>query len=656
MKKNLLIFSIFAPILAFSQGRTLSPAATMNPNEAVTANSNQLPSDLFKTFDSTVNSKPLAGISHSDAKRGLITYNFVKVGSTYYDLQTNASMGRRVFVHSDGTISLVWTTSTDAAYNNRGTGYNYYNSSSWLTVGNPTTRLESVRLGWPSIGINGTKEWVMAHDANTGGFVMSTNGSIGSSNWTSGSNVLGQSGRRPIWGRIANNGDVFHCIASYADSANPGEPRAPKINGIFAPMTYSRSLNGGNSWDIVHSLLPGYDDTRFSSGGGDEYAMDVRDSIVVIVNGDLTKDVMMWKSTDNGLTFTKTIIDSFRYAPFTGKKMMLDTPTVCDGSLDVVIDKNGNAHVFWALSRILDDDTTDGQQYSFFPGTSSLAYWNEITKSSKVIANGLDFDRNKDGKQSISAGNTAALQNGLVPSNLKTQGISSVARLGNTSLLHMPSAGIDASGNIFVTFSYPVEDDLDANNINLRDIMIVHSTDGGETWGKPQDVTQMKGTEEEFSSMGKVVDGFVHIVFQSDGIGGTNLQNNSTADNNHPTGINDIIYAAIPVSKILDGSIQTLPGVGIEKFDANKELFVVSQNFPNPFSNSSEVLIWLTTSSEVSIEITNISGQVVSTQSYGELGAGNQMLNMNANGLSSGVYFYTVKTPTHSITKKMTIE
>lgn len=654
MKKNLLIVSLFAPLLAFSQARTLSPQATVNQNQAATANPNQLPSDAFKTFDSTVNSKPQAGISHSNAKRGLITYNFVKVGSTYYDLQTNASMGRRVLVHSDGTISVVWTTSTDAAYNNRGTGYNYYDGSSWLTVGNPTARIETARLGWPSIGINGTKEWVMGHDANTGGFIMSTNASVGSTSWTSGSNILGQSGRRPIWGRIANNGDIFHCISSYADSANPGEPRAPKINGVFAPMTYSRSLNGGSSWDIVHSLLPGYDDTRFTSGGGDEYAIDVRDSIVVIVNGSHLKDVMMWKSTNNGLTFTKIIIDSFKYAPYSSKKLMLDTPTVCDGSLDVVLDKNGNAHVFWALSRVLDDDTTD-EQYSFFPATASLAYWNEITKSSKVIATGLDFDRNKDNTQNISRGNISALSGGLVPSDLKTAGISSVARLGNTSLLHMPSAGIDANGNIFVTFSYPVEEDLDANNINLRDIMLVHSTDGGETWGKPQDVTQMIGTEEEFSSMGKVVDGFVHILFQSDGIGGTNLQNNSTADNNHPTGVNDIMYAAIPVSKILDGSIQTLPGVGIDMFDANKELFVVSQNFPNPFSNTSEVLIWLTTSSEVSIEITNISGQVISTQSYGELGAGNQLLTINGNEFPTGVYFYTVKTPTHAVTKKMTI-
>jgi len=82
---------------------------------------------------------------------------------------------------------------------------------------------------------------------------------------------------------------------------------------------------------------------------------------------------------------------------------------------------------------------------------------------------------------------------------------------------------------------------------------------------------------------------------------------------------------------------------------------LVSQNYPNPFSSNSDVLIWLNTESNVTIEITNVSGQVVSTQNFGSKGAGNHSLTMNADGLAAGIYFYTVKTATHSVTKKMTI-
>lgn len=650
MKKNLLLAALVLPFLA--NGQASKEAAKFGNH---TVGGAQVLNSSTTTVDATsVDAGKGTASGNSNSKRGIITYNFVKVGSTYYDLQTNASIGRRVMLLPDGTVSVAWTTSEDDAYTKRGTGYNHFDGNNWLTVANPTKRLETVRIGWPSIGLNGSKEWVMGHDAANGGFVLSKNASIGSTTWTSNSNVLAEFGRRPIWGRVANSGDIFHAICSYSDSSAAGDPRAPKINGVFAPMVYSRSLDGGNTWDKQHILLPGYDSSRITSGGGDEYAIDVKDSVVVIVTGDHLKDVTLWKSTNNGNTFTKIIVDSFRYAPYSAKKLMLDTPFVCDGSVEVILDAQHNAHVFWGVSRIFDEDTTD-ETYSFFPGTSLLGYWNEVSATTQFIAGGAQFDRNKNNQLDVSAGNTAALSNGVVPAALKNQGISSVARLGNTSLLHSPSAGIDGSGNIYCTFSFPLEQDLDANNVNLRDIMLVHSTDGGANWAAPQDVTQTIGFEEEFGAIAKQVNGFVHLIFQMDQTAGTNLQNNSTSDNNHPTVVNDIMYAAIPVGKILDGSIETLWNSGIELYDANKEVFVVSQNYPNPFNNNSEVLIFLSTGADVEIEISDISGKVISSQSYNGLSAGNHNLNLNAEGISAGIYFYTVKTATHSVTRKMTI-
>jgi len=173
-------------------------------------------------------------------------------------------------------------------------------------------------------------------------------------------------------------------------------------------MTYSRSTDGGVNWDIEHSLLPGYDNSRMSSGGGDQYAMDVKDSIVAIMTGDLLEDVVVWKSTNNGLTFTKMIIDSFEYAPHNSKKLMLDTPFVCDGSMSVLIDPMGKVHAFWGTSRVLDEDTTD-DSYSFFPGTALLSYWNENSNTVSLIAGGGQFDRNKNGTLDFSRGNISIL-------------------------------------------------------------------------------------------------------------------------------------------------------------------------------------------------------------------------------------------------------
>ncbi|MES2616907.1 MAG: T9SS type A sorting domain-containing protein [Bacteroidota bacterium] len=651
MKKQLLILALSLPAWLLAQQPATGKLKPTVVGGAQTPSPDIFTLDQIKPDSSIVKPKQTPT---SSVKRSSRPYNFVKVGNTKYDLQTNASMGRRIVVLPDGTISLAWTTATDASssFTDRGTGYNHFNGTSWLTVASPTPRLESTRIGWPSIGYNGNTEWVMGHSATDGGFVKSNNSAIGSTTWTSGSPILRQSLRRPIWGRIMNNGDTFHCISNYSDSGAVGEPRAPRINGVFAPWTYSRSTDGGNTWTTQHILLPGYDSSRYVSGGGDQYAIDVKGSTVAIVAGDLLEDVAVWKSTDNGTTFTKIICDTFKYAPYNDNKLILDTPYVCDGSMDVLIDEAGKVHAFWGVNRVLNLDSTD-DSYSFFPGTAMIAAWSEATMQTQIIANSLTFDRNSDNAYNIERGTYSSLGAGqTIPS-----GLSSVARLGNTGLFHMPSAGIDANGNIYVSFSAPIEEDVDLNLVNYRDVIMVHSTDGGLTWSAPADLTRDIQREEEFACVARVVNNFVHVVFQSDEYPGTNLQSNSPNTGNHPVpdAGNDIFYIAVPVSKILDGSLGNDP-VGVKTFDANKEVFIVSQNRPNPFSNSSEVIIWLADESNVTIEITNMAGQVVSVQNFNTLGSGNHSLTIDGENLASGMYFYTIKTQTNSATQKMMIQ
>ena len=73
------------------------------------------------------------------------------IGTTTYDLQSNAAVQNRIVVHNDGTISAAWTRSDEynAAWNDRGTGYNFFDGTSWGPY--PSSRLESSRGGWPSI-------------------------------------------------------------------------------------------------------------------------------------------------------------------------------------------------------------------------------------------------------------------------------------------------------------------------------------------------------------------------------------------------------------------------------------------------------------------------------------------------------------------------
>lgn len=82
----------------------------------------------------------------------------------------------------------------------------------------------------------------------------------------------------------------------------------------------------------------------------------------------------------------------------------------------------------------------------------------------------------------------------------------------------------------------------------------------------------------------------------------------------------------------------------------------VSQNFPNPFSKETNVRISLTNGSNVSLEVYNITGQKVMAKDYGYKTAGNFTMQISADELPTGVYFYTVEAGTAKVTRKMIVQ
>ncbi len=82
----------------------------------------------------------------------------------------------------------------------------------------------------------------------------------------------------------------------------------------------------------------------------------------------------------------------------------------------------------------------------------------------------------------------------------------------------------------------------------------------------------------------------------------------------------------------------------------------VTQNYPNPFSETSEVFVTLQESRTLSMEVYNMMGQKVYSQDQGSVNAGKYRMTIDARNLESGVYFYTVKAGDEKITKKMIVE
>ena len=96
--------------------------------------------------------------------------------------------------------------------------------------------------------------------------------------------------------------------------------------------------------------------------------------------------------------------------------------------------------------------------------------------------------------------------------------------------------------------------------------------------------------------------------------------------------------------------------IGIEDgIELKNTQISVSQNQPNPFSNTTVINLTSAVSAPVMIEVSNLMGQTVYSMNAGTIN-NNMRVELPAGDLESGVYFYTVRIGSESISKKMIIK
>ncbi len=83
--------------------------------------------------------------------------------------------------------------------------------------------------------------------------------------------------------------------------------------------------------------------------------------------------------------------------------------------------------------------------------------------------------------------------------------------------------------------------------------------------------------------------------------------------------------------------------------------YKLNQNYPNPFNPTTTITFKIPASSFVSLKIYDTLGNEISTLISNKLNAGTYTINWNANGLSSGIYFYQMTTDNFTDTKKLVL-
>ena len=205
---------------------------------------------MAKAITGTTNYDNLNAIP-ANHKSAMLTPEEAVMGTTWYDLQSNTSMQNRIHYYDDGTIGGVFTFGLSApSYTERGTGYNYFDGTSWGPL--PTERLEGDRTGWPAYapwGENGEISLAHFSEGTYDGLVYSMRPEKGTGDWTF-LEVFGPTGwEGMLWPRMATGGvdnTVIHQIPITRPVGNGGTI----YEGIDGAILYSRSSDGGATWDI----------------------------------------------------------------------------------------------------------------------------------------------------------------------------------------------------------------------------------------------------------------------------------------------------------------------------------------------------------------------------------------------------------------------
>jgi hypothetical protein len=559
-------------------------------------------------------------------------------GDTWYDLQSNASMQNRIHLYDDGTVGLVWTTgwAHPGFATDRGTGYNYYDGNNWGPA--PTQKLEPNRTGWPAYAPWGESgEVFVSHVSGTLGLTMGTRATKGTGDWTFTVDMpppVGVTGL--LWPRMATGGidnSVIHLLPLTAPVANGGA----LYQGMDGALLYARSTDGGATWNPDGLLIPEIGPNFYDGFSGDTYEIQARGDVVAILTGDSWVDMTLVKSTDGGNTWTKTVIWECPYPNWAGG--LTDTFYCVDGTHALDIDQTGTVHVAFGINRAQADDA--GGSF-WFPLVGGIGYWKEGRPT---------FSDHRDALNPYSdAPYTELVEDySLIgwAQDINNNDVWDI--LGEIGLYYFGSSGqptihVDDNNDVYVVWNAITE----TYNNGLQDYRHLWARvgpNGGEWWGPffhlTSDLVHIFD-ECVMQSISHTSDDYIHLVYQTDNEPGLAVRGDED-----PYGENFIRY--MKVSKI---DLY----VGIDQYAAPISDVDVSQNSPNPFRGESTVYVNVRKATELTLQVTNMMGQVVYTQNEGRVGAGLNKITIDGNKLSRGVYFYTVKAGETAVTKKMIVE
>jgi|GEM_PF-727020 hypothetical protein len=561
---------------------------------------------------------------------------------SYFDMQAFYSLGdeRLYYWPSDNTMAACahWSMDTQGRFLDMGIGYNFFNGTQWGSQ--PDGTIDLLATCDPSLQPLGTNGECLVSGNNSyfnyysyGPIYFLKRNPKGSGSWLQYlvPDQTGLSGMAyPRMVTSGSDGMTVNILALTVGS----------YNDMYNALLYIRSADGGETWGNWQQL-PGMDTSNYATYGfGTEtyaWAHPHGDTLCFVVSSPVM-DAFIMKSTDNGNSWTKTIIYNSPYD--WGLYNSTGWFWCPDGSCDVALDKSGMAHVTFALE---DDKISDGEilHQSMANG---IAYWNE---SMPPLGQVLNYDTLLAHHQLIGwITDTMVFHNGETPGGY----------FG--AIATNPSMAIDNDNNMFIVWMNPtsVGDGYgyDLTHIYERTAII---TSGSDIWWNDSIIDLTSNPyyhykECVYPSLSPTTsDDKFFMLFQWDDRAGAfavNVINGAYCYN----GQEGETTNCTTVMSVMKNQV----GVGIKENKLNNPGFTVSDNFPNPFRESTTYIVKTGIAGDICLEIDDLYGQQISVVDKGHYSSGTYNFTVDATNYTPGIYFFTVKLNNVPVTKKMIVD
>ena len=621
---------------------------------------------LISAFSSQSLSTTLAYMSPIELTGDPLGQTFL-LGTTWWDLQHVCTIGRMISMTPGRGLHFCWMEGLGESATERHVYYNYFANGvlMWPDVG---VQLDQGRGGYPTVSHFNEGEAVIAFhhgDESFSALAYDFIEGMGSFQHTSIDN--------PGWGEllwpkmaICSQGNI-HLVAFEHTGSE------------WCRIAYARSGDGGpsfGSWTVIDTILtisPDIAASPVSNKVGIAYTKNISDNIDwytwPVDYHYYNNDVILVESED-GVTWDFShrqnithIIDpdTSRYPDTTWARG--DTlRAYCD--LSLFYDQNDYAHIAF---------TTRGLWHKIWAGpvhidsieiisrdASMIWHWSEEHDTLTRIADGwYDVgDPDPHFNERRGAGNSR-------------------------STVDRPCLAQDpATGYLYCVYVRCTQGDTsggegDSHGWANGEIYCSVSTDGGLNWSEGTNLTNTPTPnawagdcmDEDYSSMAAVVNDTLHIMYVEDKDAGGAVMD---APQEGTWTENPVKYLRVPASLVPPGppfvdnfDFHVAPGgTGVQEpylvDGAVPQAFALHQNYPNPFNPETTIRFDLPQAGPVSLNIYNVTGQLVRELTDGQRQAGTYEIRWNGRNeqghlVPSGIYFCHMKAGKFTETRKMAL-